>query len=124
MKTIKQAIVMSLQNAQNNDYNNYKCSTGICTNIYYDLKRNQSQIMPDRTRSFMHMIYGILQKTFVTWPYYSGELGYPIPSTINCSPKECYMAMRKTTKGMYCGEYGRLRRNLSDWVISELQKDS
>ncbi|ADQ53446.1 hypothetical protein 65p378 [Aeromonas phage 65] len=55
-------------------------------------------------------------KDFGTWLYYSGELVYPIPSTINGSPKECYMRMRKTTKGMYCGEYGRLRRNLSDLV--------
>lgn len=123
MRTIKQAIVLSLQNAQLNNFNNYKDSTGICTNIYYDLKKNQNQIMPDRTRSFMNMIYGILQKTFITWPHYSGELGYPIPSITKSTPKQCYMEMRKIN-GMYVGEYGRLRRDLVDWVISELKKDS
>ncbi|QAY01145.1 hypothetical protein ZPAH1_orf00128 [Aeromonas phage ZPAH1] len=123
MKNIKQAIIQSLETALMNDFSDYRHSAGLCSNVYYDLKKRQNSIMPDRTKSFVGTIYGVLQKTFVTWPEYSGVLGYPIKSCSHLKPDEYYKLMRKH-KTMYVGKYGEYRRDLARWIISELRKDN
>ncbi|ATI17555.1 hypothetical protein [Aeromonas phage AS-szw] len=122
MKTIKQSIIESLETAIENDFTNYRQTAGLCSNIYYDLKKKQNHIMPDKTKSFVGTIYAILQETFVTWPHYSGMLGYPIPSGCGIKPDVFYKMMRKDA-GMYDGVYGDYRYDLAEWIISELKKD-
>lgn len=122
MKNIKCAIIASLETALETDFANYRKEAGLCSNVYYDLKKKQNSVMADKTKSFVGTIYGILQSTFVTWPSYSGMLGYPIPSCSHLTPDEYYKLMRKH-KSMYVGLYGEYRRNLARWIIAELRKD-
>lgn len=56
-----------------------------------------------------------------TWPKYSGDLYYPIPSlTKRATPYRDY----NLSKGQrWTGEYLKLRLELIDFVIEELEKD-
>ena len=120
MKTIMESIISSLENAISNDFKDFDHCVGLCANVYYDLKKRQHEITPDRSGSFVGSIYGILQSSFPEWEYYSGSLGYPVPSHTGIDPMDQYRHCRK--KGtMYSGEYGRKRKLLAMWVVSYLR---
>lgn len=54
------------------------------------------------------------------WPKYSGKAFYPVPSpTIAHSPSTIFLS---SDGDMWEGEYGKLRRELLDFAISELEK--
>jgi hypothetical protein len=61
-----------------------------------------------------------IHQYFTTWERYSGEIEFPVPSTIEgVSPEAIYMQ----TNSVWEGAYGDLRKNLLDHIINELIKE-
>lgn len=64
-------------------------------------------------------VYGSfeLRRLFRLWPKYSGDVVYPIPGS--------YQAYRFAKKygSMWSGEYGKLRKELLNFMIEQLEKE-
>jgi hypothetical protein len=61
-----------------------------------------------------------IHQYFTTWEHYSGEIEFPVPSTIEgVSPEAIYMQ----SNSVWEGEYGELRKDLLDHIINELIKE-
>ena len=64
---------------------------------------------------------GILfSRIWVNWPKFSGSIRYPVPSPNGRPPSEEYYWAQGGT--MWEGEYGKLRLELLDFLIEELEK--
>ena len=58
-------------------------------------------------------------KIFKTWPKYSGEYGYPVPSlTDTVTPSQQYL-----NKNHYSGKVGELRFDLANFCVKKIEKD-
>jgi hypothetical protein len=57
---------------------------------------------------------------YLTWPRYSGDSDYPVPSTEELT-SAIEMYWRSLNK--WEGKYGDLRRNLLDHLITEISKE-
>lgn len=83
---------------------------GICTNL---------GIVIRCTRKGDGLLISIIRdKLFSTWPKFSGDICYPVPSDMDYDCKSTYI--RAINK--WVGKYGDLRRELLDHCISELEK--
>lgn len=65
---------------------------------------------------------GKLEKYFKTWKHYSGSYHYPVPSTIEGMDAH-QMFRTNTYKFDMFTKYGRLRWNLLNHIIKELEKE-
>jgi len=64
-------------------------------------------------------MYQILNRLFRSWPKFSGDAHYPVPSGIErVSAQSAYYQYAKWT-----GNYGKMRRKLLDHCINELEKE-
>lgn len=57
---------------------------------------------------------------FQSWPYYSGQLEYPVPGE-SITPEEAFM--QTTDMWDVYSKYGRRRRYLMNHMINELKKE-
>lgn len=89
----------------------------ICASIKDHLHRHWVAGVPCNPRRLL------MTTIWKTWPLYSGEEKYPVPSTDpDLSP---YLAWVEAVGGrdtMWMGEYGENRRSLLDFLIIELER--
>ncbi len=75
---------------------------GLCQNFYIGYTLN----------------YQVTRRIFKSWTYYSGNLGYPVPSTISTKdPKDFYHSAR--TK-LYQGKQLEYRLDLAKHLVKEI----
>jgi hypothetical protein len=71
---------------------------------------------------FCYISCGVLEAIFSTWPKFSGDLRYPVPSTLegNPNPETAYQVARKNGT-MLEGEYGTMRKELYEHTLVGLK---
>lgn len=85
-----------------------KTEIGICNNVMYQFD------------DYEKSIYQWLKDTYVGWSKYSGDIDYPVPSTIsNLDPAQMYSEF----DNIWVGEYGALRYELLDFLIAALVEE-
>lgn len=109
----------------NNDIPYYLLDSGICYctyNMLYDQKEAELariKTISSRGLSINSLINLTFKPYFEKWPKFSGDEEYPVPNPIGGCPRRIYW----DTGSMWVGEYGRLRIELLDFLISELEKE-
>ena len=112
MKTIEN-MLQALRKVRDDYYNggcDFDCCMGICSNVNRALyKLDLHEVCPSSE----------LRTLFETWPKYSGDVDYPVPS-----PSKDWSAAKQygMVADMWAGEYGELRLELLNHCISELEK--
>ena len=87
------------------------CMTfGICTNL--------DAVIRCTRKDDVLLVSIIRDKLFSTWPKFSGDTSFPVPSDIDYDCRSTYI--RATNK--WVGKYGDLRLELLNHCISELEK--
>lgn len=109
------------------EHEDWDPETGICDNIW--------NLWPEAELN-KNAYMGVLHLYFKQWPHYSGNPNYPVPNPVvaeTCPAATAYhksMAAKAWFQGasapemwdrMY--EYGKLRRDLLKFVVSQLEKD-
>ena len=88
---------------------------GICDN----LKESDQYIPVSIDDDLIELWEGTLTKLMITWPKFSGNECYPVPSPdLEEGSQQVYMR----THDEWSGEYGALRYELLDFLIDELTK--
>lgn len=65
--------------------------------------------------------YSKMEQLFVSWPKFSGRMVYPVPSPWgNCPQYEFF----ESGALKWSGEYGRLRKELLDYMITSLEAEN
>lgn len=109
----KEKMLQTLRKVRDDYYNDgydFDCCAGIC----YNVKRALYQL------GLYEVCYSTeLPALFETWPKYSGDSRFPVPSTYKDWSAEKQFNM---TVNMWEGEYGELRVELLDHCISELEE--
>lgn len=85
--------------------NKVDASCGICANVEYHCICPYSD--------------SILMELFPLWEKFSGNINYPVPSTVTGYSSECLYNYRDD---LWSGEYGALHYDLLDFLIDELTK--
>lgn len=88
---------------------------GICDN----LKESDQYIPVSIDGDLIELWWGTLTKLMTTWPKFSGNECYPVPSP---DPEEGSQQVYMRTHDEWSGEYGELRYELLDFLIEELTK--
>lgn len=94
-------------------------SEGICGNIYSKVYNNEN------------VNYGklsvILIHYFEKWPEFSGNVSYPVPDPNSSTENREYEANlifdKSSDDELWEGEYGKLRLELLDFIIAEMEKE-
>lgn len=100
----------------------YLLHSGICYCTYYMLyDQKEDELAHIRTTSSLsinNLINITFKPYFEKWPKFSGEEEFPVPNPMGGCPRHTYW----NTSSMWTGEYGRLRIELLDFLISELSE--
>lgn len=96
----------------NKDENIFHPCTGICANV--------SSIASDSVPSGYTRV--VMERVFVDWPLYSGDMKYPVPSP-EYSPHDAYSEAGGTDRMWYSGEYAENRMKLLDFCINRLTRE-
>lgn len=95
----------------------YLLDSGICfctENMLYEHKVHELARI-----SLSNLVNITFKPYFEKWPKFSGNEDYPIPDPFLGCPRRVYWNM----ENMWVGEYGALRIELLDFLISELEKE-
>ena len=109
----QEKMLLALRKVRDDYHNNaydFDAYVGICSNVNRAL---------DMLELYVVSPYKELGKLFKTWPKYSGDIDYPVPSPYKdlSAATQYGMAM-----DMWEGAYGELRIELLDHCIYELEK--
>lgn len=90
-----------------------KYDRGICSQVWQAHRFLPSSVME---------VYGagmddLMRELFRSWPKYSGDSGYPIPSPHGGSPSKAYYS----ATNFWSGEYGDLRKDLLVHCLNKLR---
>ena len=80
---------------------------GLCMHIVVGLPSNDKTI-----------VYSVIEPIFRKWPHFSGSILYPIPDVCSGDPSDAF----NNTFDMYTGEYGKLRLELAQFMIDNLEE--
>lgn len=58
-----------------------------------------------------------LRRLFVLWPKFSGCIVYPVPGSVKA------FSHAVSSRSMWSGEYGKLRKELLNFMIEQLEKE-
>ena len=87
---------------------------GICRLVRHRLGRSRSDVW------FAHHVSPILAELFRRWPEFSGSGAYPVP---HFGDRMAAHAFRTFNKWTNRSAYGRARRSLLAFMITELSKE-
>lgn len=83
-----------------------KCNlSGICSDV-------------NRTTGWDQEAKTLLHKLMQKWPKYSGHENYPVPNPSGGHPRDAYYELHLWNRRT---KYGRLRWELLEWLIQELE---
>lgn len=95
-------------------HNTFSESKGICENVIRAFSNNAT------TRYYEnYAIVHRLKAHFITWPKFSGDRAYPVPS--ECIGESGCSIYNRVHDNMYIGEYGKLRMELIDYLIEQFE---
>ncbi len=113
----KRALLSALKTIKENGPRNRL--TGACHNIDLELMEMKTS---DKTAI---AVFGLRRDLFAAWPSFSGDIGYPV-----ADPNVLESANLQYTAAFYAKKmwdkrcrYARLRYELIDWMIKELEGD-
>lgn len=104
----KMMLLAALLEIEGNRAIKRKCG-GICNCVSYLLGKH-------------HTLRPMMQRLFMKWPHFSGQLGFPIPS---CKKGVGPGGMYYSTNRMWDRRtgYGKLRRDLLEFMIKTLKEE-
>lgn len=95
---------------------NRKPVLGICANLAEAISSYDRMIIGNRLGSATQLVSGLAE----TWPKYSGNPKYPVPRPGSNSSYEAMTVYEQTFDNKWTGEYGKLRMELLDYLIQQV----